>query len=332
MDNGLDVLKQLMEQNPMAGAAMDGAKKAIRDQAYNAIASGKEDVDKVLGDIVAKFGGVQQAQPVEQEMAQAPQAQPMVQQPVATPEADPLQSAAMKLIEGQDEKLPMMARFQRGALASLGLDPDDVLTGLSGKTKKLANIKTAQEITLAPEKQEMEMALKAAELGTKLQDKTGLKPEHLLNKFEPVANAYQSVVDSYDRVQSSAKDPSPAGDLALIFNYMKILDPNSVVREGEFATAQNSGSIPERLRASYNKVVNGERLSDTMRKDFVDRSDRMFSAKEKQYLTQEEQFKKIAEKNGLDPEKLFRKVRRSPTVDEDKKAAAIAELKRRGKL
>jgi len=34
---------------------------------------------------------------------------------------------------------------------------------------------------------------------------------------------------------------------------MKILDPGSVVREGEFATAQNSAGIPERIRAKYNR-------------------------------------------------------------------------------
>ena len=38
--------------------------------------------------------------------------------------------------------------------------------------------------------------------------------------------------------------PDAAGDMALIFSYMKMLDPNSTVREGEYATAQDAGSIP----------------------------------------------------------------------------------------
>ncbi len=65
-----------------------------------------------------------------------------------------------------------------------------------------------------------------------------------------------------------AADSSPAGDMSLIYGFMKIQDPGSTVREGEFATAQNAGSIPERIRASYNKALNGERLTPNQRNDF----------------------------------------------------------------
>jgi len=82
---------------------------------------------------------------------------------------------------------------------------------------------------------------------------------------------------AYNRILSSAQDPSAAGDLALIFNYMKVLDPGSTVREGEFATAQNSGSIGERITAQYNKVMSGERLAPEQRADFVDRATKLFT-------------------------------------------------------
>ena len=77
---------------------------------------------------------------------------------------------------------------------------------------------------------------------------------------------------------ASANNPSPAGDLALIFNYMKVLDPGSTVREGEFANAQNSGSVPNRIVALYNSVINGTRLSDPQRNDFVNRAGQLFNS------------------------------------------------------
>ena len=40
----------------------------------------------------------------------------------------------------------------------------------------------------------------------------------------PTTKATQDVAASYNRVSGAAEDPSPAGDLALIFNYMKMLD------------------------------------------------------------------------------------------------------------
>src|SRR3990167_2558111 len=94
--------------------------------------------------------------------------------------------------------------------------------------------------------------------------------------FEQASKDYFKVRDAYNRVVASVQDPSAAGDLSLIFNYMKILDPGSVVREGEFATAQNSAGVPDVIRAKYNKIVSGERLAPATRADFADRAQRLF--------------------------------------------------------
>jgi len=108
----------------------------------------------------------------------------------------------------------------------------------------------------------------------------------LSDDFEKASGGYFAQRDAYNRVIASAKNPSAAGDLALIFNYMKVLDPGSTVREGEFATAQNSGSISDIVRAKYNSVRTGERLSQTQRDDFVNRSTALFnSAKQQQEST-----------------------------------------------
>ncbi len=83
---------------------------------------------------------------------------------------------------------------------------------------------------------------------------------------------YKKIRDSYERVRSSSKLDTGAGDIALIFNYMKMLDPGSVVRENEFATAEQAGGVGEYVLNIYNRVVGGERLSPEMRKEFVDAS------------------------------------------------------------
>lgn len=118
---------------------------------------------------------------------------------------------------------------------------------------------------------------------------TGLKP----------VKDFADVTFAYSRVVTSAQDPSPAGDLALIFNYMKVLDPGSVVREGEFATAQNAGGVDDRVRSLYNRVVAGTRLSEPQRADFVDRASRLYQGAEKQYKSIADQYSELAEKAGL---------------------------------
>lgn len=104
--------------------------------------------------------------------------------------------------------------------------------------------------------------------------------------------------DAYSRIAASAQDPSAAGDLALIFSYMKMLDPGSVVREGEFANAQNAAGVPERIQAMYNNVLTGERLTPETRMDFLTRAEKIYSGAKREYQNVREQYEGIAIDRG----------------------------------
>lgn len=121
----------------------------------------------------------------------------------------------------------------------------------------------------------------------------------LREKLADKSKDFVTVRNGYEAVQTSTKDPSAAGDLSLIFAYMKMLDPGSTVREGEFANAQNSGSIPETIRAKYNKAISGERLTQSQRNDFLNRASKIYtqSAKTQQKLVT--QYADIAKRNNL---------------------------------
>lgn len=137
------------------------------------------------------------------------------------------------------------------------------------------------------------------------QRQTGLGIEEGLRKeLIGLSKDFRTIRDSYARVEASAKDPSAAGDLALIFNYMKILDPGSVVRESEFANAQNSAGVPEIVRARYNAVLRGERLSDVTRADFLSRAQDLYAAQSGINAQLEKQYRRLAESAGVSPENV----------------------------
>jgi hypothetical protein len=69
------------------------------------------------------------------------------------------------------------------------------------------------------------------------------------------------------------------GDISLIYQYMKMLDPDTGVREGEYANASQTGGIPDRIVNTYNKMVSGERLSDKQRADFVNEAGRLLQVR-----------------------------------------------------
>lgn len=117
---------------------------------------------------------------------------------------------------------------------------------------------------------------------------------------QPQIQDFNKIESSFGRIQAAAEDPSAAGDLALIFNFMKMLDPGSVVRESEFATAANAAGVPDRIRAQFNRVLEGERLAPNTRKDFVGRADKIFNKQVKLTERIEKDFVKLAERFGLE--------------------------------
>jgi len=141
--------------------------------------------------------------------------------------------------------------------------------------------------------------LSAPDPSQSLQVEEGLRKE-----FVKDAGEFVKIRDSFGRIQAASVDPSAAGDLALIFNFMKMLDPGSVVRESEFATAQNAAGVPERIRASYNRVINGEKLGPDQRVDFVDRANKLFTAQNTQHQQRIEVFGQLATNAGVNPENV----------------------------
>ena len=140
----------------------------------------------------------------------------------------------------------------------------------------------------------------------------------------PQVKAFQDQVAAYGRIISSAEDPSAAGDLALIFNYMKLLDPGSVVRESEFRTAEQASAwlqkseeagitIPRPVQTAIQKLQTGQVLLPAQRVDFVDRSARLYTGAESSYIQNyENEYKKFLNPylpQGADPYDYLPKVR-----------------------
>jgi hypothetical protein len=114
----------------------------------------------------------------------------------------------------------------------------------------------------------------------------------------PLVKDFSNQSQAYGRIVAAATDPSPAGDMALIFNYMKLLDPGSTVREGEFATAQSATGVPGQIINLYNQVLSGTRLNDDQRTDFVGRAESLYKSAEQGFNSLRGQFETIAFARG----------------------------------
>lgn len=177
----------------------------------------------------------------------------------------------------------------------LAFNQDIALKQLSQKDKELGL--TAKRINAEINK----LAREAEGIGQPDPEKKLKFENDLRDDYLKQSDDFVKQRDAYGRIQASASEPSAAGDLALIFNYMKILDPGSTVREGEFANAQNAGGVPDRIRATFNKIQRGERLSQTQRDDFLKQSGLIYQKSAQQQNKTRDIFSTLAQKAGVDP-------------------------------
>jgi hypothetical protein len=123
------------------------------------------------------------------------------------------------------------------------------------------------------------------------------------DEYTDLTKDFRTVSQSFNRLD--AAENTGAGDIALIFNYMKMLDPESVVREGEFATAQNSAGIPSAISNMYNQAINGTRLTEQQRLDFKSQAAGLLRAAKKSQTDAVSSLMPVVKQYGLDPLRVF---------------------------
>lgn len=114
---------------------------------------------------------------------------------------------------------------------------------------------------------------------------------------------FKELRSSYDKINAARE--TAAGDLSLIFSYMKLLDPGSVVREGEQATAESARGVPESIRNIYNKTVRGEKLTDEQRSDFKSQAASLYNTYVDRQQDVTDFYSGLAQEAGIEPEKVI---------------------------
>lgn len=193
--------------------------------------------------------------------------------------------------------------------AEAKLAPQKFLAGLDLTKAQIAQAQAAQRASQAAaeasgaEKRRKEAETAQISAGVIPADKRPEAESKFRKEYSDQTKGYQEVKSAYGRVLAS--DDSAVGDLSLIFGYMKMLDPGSVVREGEFATAQNAAGVPERVLNLYNKIISGERLNDSQRKAFKGQAERLFKQAGQQESEVRRGLERIAKGYGLNTANIF---------------------------
>jgi len=99
------------------------------------------------------------------------------------------------------------------------------------------------------------------------------------------------------------KKYTPSDDIALVFQFMKTLDPTSTVGPTEYATASKAGGVPEAIRNTYNKLRDGEFLTDEQRRNFIETARKNYNGISKEAENVARTYRSMASDRGV-PEHL----------------------------
>jgi hypothetical protein len=148
----------------------------------------------------------------------------------------------------------------------------------------------------SPQSQAIQEVIDADEAGEppSLTDISGIRKE-----FTKQSGDFIKIRSSFNKIKSASD--TGAGDVSLIFAFMKIIDPGSTVRESEFATAEQTAGIPTRIVTLYNKALEGDRLGPTQRANFKAEARNLFGAQLEIQRQLEGVFRGLATRQKIDP-------------------------------
>jgi len=223
------------------------------------------------------------------------------------------------------------AKFSRSLAQTIDVDPRvaenyfiDMMAFSPGGDKVIENLNKVGEERREVELQPGVLAKQAADLGytkaqtakmlneIRLAEEGKLAPEKVFEQEEKLRKElngrtaiYQELGSTYEKLSQSANAKTPAGDIALITAFMKMLDPGSVVRETEFAKAQDTAGIFDKLVALAGKAASGNIFPNTeagnrQRKEYVDLAKKYFDSAEKKKQQDVAFYRGIATGYGLD--------------------------------
>ena len=175
-----------------------------------------------------------------------------------------------------------------------------------GLTKAQTNEVLAKTSKLGVETKQAVLQLKALQAtGGVDPDKKFTQEEKIRKEWQGRSKVYGELGSTFANIASSAKADSGPGDIALITSFMKMLDPGSVVRETEFATARDTAGLYSRLENALQKAQNGKFLNEQQRKEYVDLAKQYLDSAQKKAGEEKRSLDVVVKNYKLNPENVF---------------------------
>jgi hypothetical protein len=195
---------------------------------------------------------------------------------------------------------------QRAGTSPESLDAQvQAMIGQPGLTETATATGTASAVKTAAQ----ERALTAAGVSPnrfETHDKRVSAENALRDDYTAQSKDFITIRNAKNRMDSLDFKSNPgAADLALVFDYLKILDPNSTVREGEFKTASEIAGLPGVIESLRNRILGQGQLNDPARQQILGQASKLYQSQARQHDKLTTQFANIAKRQGLNVDNVI---------------------------
>ena len=203
------------------------------------------------------------------------------------------------------------ANMINATLAVIDADALEASTKLRGAALEKAQSELEFSISKAKLNEiKVDVRKKLIELDTSGQPGLITDPKEVAEQEDKLRKELSAENDNFTKTQTAVRKIQSAsdtgeGDLSLIFNFMKALDPGSVVRESEFALAETTAGIPQRILNMRQKLEKGDRLGATQRANMKSEAKKLLAAADIRNKELIKGFRVIIENRGFNEANVF---------------------------
>ena len=212
-------------------------------------------------------------------------------------------AADAALAKAQAEKAQVEAKYAEG----VAKDAIKKRAADLGLTTAQTNQALASTRKLNTEIQKAALELEAIKNGTGDPKEKFNQEEKIRKEYQGRTKVYGELGTTFSNIKSSADAKTGPGDIALITGFMKMLDPGSVVRETEFATARDTAGLYDRLLNTSQKLQSGQlfTLDSKQRQEYVNLAKQYLDSAQKKAEQEKKDLGIVVKNYKLNPENVF---------------------------
>jgi len=210
---------------------------------------------------------------------------------------------------GQAEPIPgTLSRTYRAEDLGIPAPPGTIISAApDGRLTVVSRPTDGQQVTSGPGQPYREGAVPGGTRDPTSGQNLITGERSLREEYDREYRPFSEQRQAFERLGSVSRDATGASDVAIIFNYMKILDPGSTVREGEAATIQSTANVPDQIRNLYNQMIdpNAPRLSQAQRDNILNSARAQYQAAINRMEQANQRYGGLARSYGFDPSRII---------------------------